>query len=131
MNIQQLSGSARALNSPVDLFQSSKNQSIFTLFKSFAFAVVVRVVATAAARRAGRRIALVPTLVAAVALVALTAVFDNVMLTAGIDDYSRLHASGLAIGRAPVEDFSYPLAAAVLLPAVWELTRRRTRADHA
>ena len=96
-----------------------------------AFAVVVRLVATVAARRAGRRIPLTPTLVAAVALVALTAVFDNVMLAAGIDDYSRLHASGLAIGRAPVEDFSYPLAAAVLLPAVWELTRRRTRADHA
>jgi len=80
-----------------------------------AFAVVVRLVATVAARRAGRRIPLVPTLVAAVALVALTAVFDNVMLAAGVDDYSRLHASGLAIGRAPVEDFSYPLAAAVLL----------------
>lgn len=94
-------------------------------------ALVVRGVAQVLARRRGHRLPLAPTVAAAVAVVALTAVFDNVMLAAGIDDYSRAHASGLTLGRAPIEDFSYPLAAAVLLPAVWELTRRGHRADHA
>lgn len=96
-----------------------------------AVAVVVRLVADVLARRSGHRIPLVPTVVAAVALTVLTAVFDYAMLAAGIDDYSRLHASGLTLGRAPIEDFSYPLAAAVLLPAVWELTRRRAAAPTA
>ena len=93
-------------------------------------ALVVRGVAQVVARRRGHRLPLAPTVAAAVAVVALTAVFDNVMLATGIDDYSRAHASGLTLGRAPIEDFSYPLAAAVLLPAVWELTRRGHRADH-
>ena len=93
-------------------------------------AAAVRVLAGAVARRRGRRIPVAPTLVAAVALVVLTAVFDNVMLAVGVDDYARAHASGLAIGRAPVEDFSYPLATALLLPGVWELSRRRQHAEH-
>ena len=95
------------------------------------FVLVTLVVTLVSARRPRMRARMTASAVAAAVLVVLTAVFDNVMLAAGIDDYSRLHASGLSIGRAPVEDFSYPLAAAVLLPAVWELTRRRTRADHA
>lgn len=94
-------------------------------------ALVVRGVAQVLVRRRGHRLPLAPTVAAAVAVVALTAVFDNVMLAAGIDDYARAHASSLTLGRAPIEDFSYPLAAAVLLPAVWELTRRRTHADPA
>ena len=93
-----------------------------------AAALAVRAVAEVVARRRGGRIPLAPTVVAAVALVVLTAVFDNAMLAAGVDDYSRAHASGLSIGRAPVEDFSYPLAMALLLPGLWELTRRRTAA---
>ena len=96
-----------------------------------ACALVVRTVAELVARRRGGAIPLAPTLLTALALVVLTAVFDNVMLAAGVDDYSRAHASGLSIGRAPVEDFSYPLAMALLLPGLWELTRRRTRADRA
>jgi len=95
-----------------------------------ALAVAVRVLAGAVARRRGRPIPVVPTLVAAVVLLALTAAFDNVMLAVGVDDYARAHASGLAIGRAPIEDFSYPLATALLLPGVWELSRRRQHAEH-
>lgn len=95
-----------------------------------AFAAAGRVAAEAVARRRGRRIPVVPTLVAVVALLALTAAFDNVMLAVGVDDYARAHASGLAIGRAPIEDFSYPLATALLLPGVWELSRRRQHAEH-
>lgn len=63
-----------------------------------------------------------------VALVVLTAVFDSVMIAAGLFDYDPASLAGPRIGLVPIEDFAYPLATAVLLPAVWEVLRRRRRA---
>ena len=62
----------------------------------------------------------------------LTAVFDNVMIAVGLFSYAEEVISGLRIGLAPVEDFAYPLAAVILLPALWLLleplsSRRRHR----
>lgn len=54
-------------------------------------------------------------------LFALTAVFDNVMIAAGLFDYGREQRLGILVGQAPVEDFAYPLGAVLLLPAVWLL----------
>jgi lycopene cyclase domain-containing protein len=62
--------------------------------------------------------------VSAVALIALTAVFDNVMIAAGLYRYPSGLVSGIRIGLAPLEDFSYPLCAAFLVPAVFVLLRR-------
>jgi hypothetical protein len=39
--------------------------------------------------------------------------------------YSAAHTSGATLGLVPIEDFAYPLAALLLLPALWLLTRRR------
>ena len=64
--------------------------------------------------------------IAAVVLLALTAVFDNLMIAAGLFTYPAEHLSGLRIGLAPLEDFSYPLCAAFLVPAVFTLLTRRT-----
>ncbi len=66
-----------------------------------------------------------PVLVAAVVVLVLTAVFDNVMIAAGFFSYSGDKTAGLMIGRAPLEDFSYPLAAIILVPSLWVLTRPR------
>lgn len=62
----------------------------------------------------------------------LTAVFDNVMIAVQLFNYAEDVISGLRIGLAPVEDFAYPLAAVILLPALWLLleplsSRRRPR----
>lgn len=73
-----------------------------------------------AARR--RRIA---SLVAAAVLVTLTAVFDSVIVATGIVAYDDDQRLGWAIGLAPVEDFLYPLAGVLLLPAVWQVAVRR------
>lgn len=54
-----------------------------------------------------------------VALFVLTAVFDSVMIGAQLFHYESEHLLGMHIWLAPIEDFSYPLAAAVLLPALW------------
>lgn len=61
------------------------------------------------------------------ALIVLTAVFDSLMIHFELFHYAPELISGVLIGLAPVEDFAYPLAIAVLLPALWAvLTRRDT-----
>lgn len=93
------------------------------------FLMVVAVVAVAAvvARRSPRWRAVG---LAAVLLLTLTAIFDNVIIGTGLVAYDDSLISGVRIGLAPIEDFAYTFAALVLLPAVWELlARRRPRQD--
>lgn len=64
-------------------------------------------------------------------LLVMTAVFDNVMIGIGLVGYEPSLISGAFIGIAPLEDFAYAIAAAVLLPSLWMLlpaTRREERA---
>lgn len=89
-------------------------------------AIAVRVAGGIVARRRGRVIPLMPTLLATVVLLVLTAVFDNLMIASGLVGYSDAHISGIRLGLAPIEDFAYPIAVAIMLPAIWELTRRRS-----
>ncbi|WP_256041585.1 lycopene cyclase domain-containing protein [Cryobacterium sp. SO1] len=58
---------------------------------------------------------------ALVAVLVLTALFDNIMIGVGLVAYDPALISGVFVGIAPVEDFAYPVAAALLLPAVWSL----------
>jgi lycopene cyclase domain-containing protein len=94
-------------------------------------AVAVRVAGEVVARRRGHPIPILPTIVAAVALLLLTAAFDNAMIASGLFAYADGHISGVRIGLAPIEDFAYPLAVAILVPGVWELSRRERRDVHA
>jgi len=87
-------------------------------------AVPVSVVALVVLARAGRR-ALLPALAGLVVLLALTAVFDNVIVGSGIVAYDRTRILGARLGVAPVEDFSYAIVAALALPALWVLLGRR------
>ncbi|MEN9620585.1 MAG: hypothetical protein RL499_778 [Actinomycetota bacterium] len=88
------------------------------------FLTIVAIVAIAAvaARRAPRWRAVG---LAAVLLLTLTAIFDNVIIGTGLVAYDESLISGVIIGLAPIEDFAYTVAALVLLPAVWELLRRQ------
>lgn len=56
---------------------------------------------------------------AALVLLVLTAVFDNVMIGVGLVGYDPAKISGVFVGRAPLEDFAYAVAALVLLPSLW------------
>jgi len=69
------------------------------------------------AGRRGRHLAAVGLTVVVMAV--LTAVFDNIMIGAGLFHYAPAQVGGVHIGLAPLEDFAYPLAAALLLPAAW------------
>ena len=92
------------------------------------FALVTVIVTLASATRPdfGRRMA--ASGIAAVVLVVLTAVFDNIMIAVDLFTYPEHNISGIRIGLAPIEDFSYPLCAAFLIPAVWTLLTPRSRA---
>ncbi|MCZ2402234.1 lycopene cyclase domain-containing protein [Paenarthrobacter sp. Z7-10] len=61
----------------------------------------------------------------AAVLLALTCIFDNVMIAAGLFSYGAGRISGARIGQAPLEDLAYPLAAVVLLPGLWLLLSPR------
>ena len=62
---------------------------------------------------------------AAVVLLALTAVFDNVLVAIGIVGYDPSRISGVLVGVAPIEDFAYAVAAVVVLPSLWALLSPR------
>ncbi|MFD5821511.1 lycopene cyclase domain-containing protein [Nesterenkonia xinjiangensis] len=95
-------------------------------------ALVAGIVGAVRARRGGDAPGMVRACAfAAVVLLVLTAVFDNVMIAVGLFTYAEDGISGIRVGLAPIEDFAYPLAAVILLPALWLLLeplspRRRT-----
>ncbi|MEY4981192.1 MAG: hypothetical protein RL174_530 [Actinomycetota bacterium] len=60
-----------------------------------------------------------------VAMLALTAVFDNVIILSGTVAYDSTKIIGWMIGVAPIEDFAYTIAAVFLVPALWVIFSRR------
>jgi lycopene cyclase domain-containing protein len=67
-------------------------------------------------------------LVAMVPMLALTAIFDNLIIASGIVAYDVSKISGIFIGLAPIEDFAYTIAAVLIVPSVWSaLTRRKQK----
>jgi lycopene cyclase domain-containing protein len=54
-----------------------------------------------------------------VALLLMTAVFDNFIVGSGVVAYDPALLSGVFIGFAPIEDFAYTLVAALLIPLTW------------
>jgi lycopene cyclase domain-containing protein len=109
--------------------------SVALLFLGLAVLVAI---AAAVVARPSRRwwtgIALV-----AVALLVLTAIFDSLMIAADLFRFDESQLLGVHVILAPLEDFAWPLASALALPALWHLlgtrdtrTRRnraRARAD--
>jgi len=91
------------------------------------FAVLGLLAFAATARRPGLRRRLAASVVTAVILVALTVIFDNAMIAAGLFTYHDALISGIRVGLAPIEDLSYPIVAAFAVPAIAELLRPRRR----
>jgi small toxic polypeptide LdrA/B/C/D len=92
------------------------------------FLVVGIAIALLATRRMPareRRRRWLATAIAGVVLLVLTAVFDSLMIAAGLFEYADGTRLGPTIGNAPIEDFAYPIVAVLVVPAVWTLARRR------
>jgi lycopene cyclase domain-containing protein len=88
------------------------------------FVLITVVVTLATLRRPAFAHRMGASSISAAVLLVLTAIFDNVMIGVGLIQYPEQHLSGLRIGLAPLEDFSYPLCAAFLVPAVYTLLAR-------
>lgn len=56
-----------------------------------------------------------------IVLLLATAVFDNVLIAAGIVDYNPDLILGIRLALAPIEDFAYTVGACILLPSLWAL----------
>lgn len=54
-------------------------------------------------------------------LLVLTVVFDSLMIAADLFRFAEGDLLGIRIGLAPLEDLAWPLAAGLLLPALWLL----------
>ncbi|WP_084499510.1 lycopene cyclase domain-containing protein [Brevibacterium album] len=80
-------------------------------------------------RRPRARLSRTASLITALVLLTLTAVFDNIMIAVGLVAYGDAQISGIRLGLMPVEDFSYTVFAVLALPALWVLLDgRRPRA---
>jgi len=92
-------------------------------------AAVVAVPGARAARRQGTPFGL-PVAVTLAVLVALTVVFDSLMIGADLFRYDPAGLVGARVWRTPVEDLAWPVAAALALPSVWVLlTPTRVREE--
>ncbi len=85
------------------------------------FALVTVAVTLVSMRRPRFGARMTASAMAALVLVVLTAVFDNLMIAAGLFTYPEHLISGIRIGLAPIEDFAYPVCAAFLVPAIFAL----------
>ncbi|WP_434970199.1 lycopene cyclase domain-containing protein [Microbacterium sp. bgisy207] len=91
------------------------------------FALITLVVTLVSAPRPGMRQRMLASTISAGVLVVLTAIFDNVMISSGLVAYPEGTSSGIRIGVAPIEDFSYAICAAYLVPAVYVLLPRSSK----
>jgi lycopene cyclase domain-containing protein len=66
-------------------------------------------------------------LVGLVPMVIMTAVFDNLIVSAGIVAYDPTKITGIMIGAVPIEDFAYTIAAVAIVPSVWSAMINRKK----
>ncbi len=78
-----------------------------------------------AARRVGVAPMAVRSGITAGVLIVLTVAFDNLMIAADLFAYPAGGITEVRIGLMPIEDLSYPVVAALLLPAVSALVDAR------
>ena len=62
---------------------------------------------------------------AALFMLLMTLVFDNLIIASGIVDYDFDKTAGIRLFLAPVEDFAYTLVALVLVPSLFNWLRSR------
>ncbi len=82
-----------------------------------------------ALRRRGRSWAALA--IAAAILLALTIVFDTVMIAADLFRYDDALLLGAHVGLAPIEDLAYALVALFVAVALWRLLPSRIRSSSA
>ena len=57
-------------------------------------------------------------------MILLTALFDNLIIAAGIVAYDKTKLLGAFVGVVPIEDFAYTIVAVLLVPAIWKAVNK-------
>lgn len=86
--------------------------------------VVVLAVIAVACAPVLRRLPARPLVLTGLALIALTIVFDNIIVGVGLVDYDEELISGVRMPIAPIEDLAYAVGAVLLVPTLWQLLGR-------
>ncbi|MBL8160292.1 lycopene cyclase domain-containing protein [Candidatus Saccharibacteria bacterium] len=60
-----------------------------------------------------------PQLETLIIILVMTAIFDSLIIWAGIVAYDPGKILGVNIGLAPIEDFMYAILAVIIVPALW------------
>lgn len=60
----------------------------------------------------------------------LTAVFDSLIIAAGIVAYDTSKLSGIMIWLSPIEDFAYAVVAVIFVPMVWTVIGSKKGDQH-
>lgn len=87
--------------------------------------LIFGVAAIAAAMFFARGLSARSIVVTALALIAITAIGDSLIVGSGIVAYDPTKILGIMMGFAPVEDFAYAIVAIVLVPVIWNATAKR------
>ena len=69
----------------------------------------------------------VAVLLAGVTLTVMTIFFDSLMIASELVTYDSVHLTGIYVWLTPIEDLAWPLAAVLVLPALWTVTAPRGR----
>lgn len=93
----------------------------YAIFSAAIVAVTALLTAPTLRQLRGRPIA-----ITALILIALTAVFDNIIVGVGLVAYDDDLILGIRVPIAPIEDFSYTLAVVMLVPTIWHWLAPKT-----
>lgn len=63
-----------------------------------------------------------PIVITLIILIVLTAIFDSILINLGFFYYEPTKLLGINIWSAPLEDFFYPAASVIIVPALWKYT---------
>ena len=58
-------------------------------------------------------------------MLVLTALFDNLIIAAGIVEYDHSKLLGIYVGVVPLEDFAYTVVAVLLVPTIWKAMNKK------
>jgi lycopene cyclase domain-containing protein len=99
------------------------------VFLVIAVVIVITALSGAPQGQAALRRWIAPAAITLVIVAVLTAVFDSLLIGADVIRYEDRLLAGIRIGLAPIEDFTYPLVAVLLVPSLWSVSGglRRTR----
>ncbi len=91
--------------------------------------VIVLAVLVGVSWRVLRRLRAGPITGTVVVLCLLTLVFDSLMIGVGLYVYAPDKILGIYLGGAPLEDFAYPIAAALGMPVLWTALGSKKKDD--